>query len=365
MGKGALVLHLSRPSTFLRGHEGTTLRCVAESIAAFKGFDFAGCYDPAHCLPGPLFVVPDETLVRSDVDKLGLRSAHDVFGGVVPHEFVKTKIISHELVADTAHRPDGWSHDFTRRIGNVVLPGYSVFERGDAREAARRLLSVGWIRVKRPCSAGARGQRTLGSMGEMDSLLQRLGDDDLAREGLLLELNLQPVTTLSIGHVTLDDMAVSYHGRQWLTPDNSGRPVYGGSELICARGGWDALDRLDVPGVIRTAIRQARTYDEATAEYGLVASRRNYDVAQGTDAAGRTRSGVLEASWRVGGASPAELAAFHAFARSPSINLARVMTVEAYGTDVVAPPGATVHFHGVDDEAGPLVRYTTLQGVQR
>ena len=38
---------------------------------------------------------------------------------------------------------------------------------------------------------------------------------------------------------------------------------------------------------------------------GLVASRRNYDVAQGTNARGKRCSGVLEQSWRLGGATGA------------------------------------------------------------
>jgi uncharacterized protein DUF3182 len=363
MGKGSLVLHLTRPSTLQDGHERTTLHCVAESIASFKGLEFAGCYDPARVLTGPVFLVPDETLVRTEADKLGIRCAEDVFGGVVPHEFVKTKVISHELVSDTARRPDGWSEAFGRRVRDVVLPGYSAFARDDAREAARRLLPAGRVRAKLPSSAGARGQHILESAADLESLLDGLSDADLAQQGLLLEVELEPVTTLSVGHVRLDDTTLAYHGRQWLTRDNGDQEVYGGSELSCVRGGWDTLARLDVPANVRAAIRQARVYDEATAEYGIIASRRNYDVGQGVDGGGREHSGVFEASWRVGGASPAELAAFHVLARSPEINRVRVVTVEAYGADVVPPPEASIHFHGVDDRAGPLLRYTAVQEI--
>jgi hypothetical protein len=361
MNRGSLVLHLSRPSTRQGGHEGTTLRHVAESIAAFKGLEFAGCYDPARCLAGPVFVVPDETLVRTEAERLGIRCVEDVFGGVVPHEFVKTKVISHELVGETARRPDGWSDAFGRRVRDVVLPGYSAFSRDDAREGARRLLPSGRVRVKLPASAGARGQHIVESVADMESLLDGLSDPDLAQQGLLLELELDPVTTLSVGHVTLGDTTLAYHGTQWLTRDNADQEVYGGSELTCVRGGWDALERLDVPANVRRAVHQARVYDEATAEYAIIASRRNYDVGQGRDGVGREQSGVFEASWRVGGASPAELAAFHVLAGSPEINRVRVVTVEAYGADATPPPDANVHFHGVDEDAGPLVRYTAIQ----
>jgi Protein of unknown function (DUF3182) len=54
---------------------------------------------------------------------------------------------------------------------------------------------------------------------------------------------------------------------------------------------------------------------------GFTVSRRNYDVAQGIDGEGQRRSGVLEASWRSGGASTAELAAMKEFAQDPTLQV--------------------------------------------
>jgi len=359
------VLHLSRPPHFLESHEGATLRAVAEWIARLKDFEFAGLHDAACIYPGSLFFVPNDTLVRRDADALGIGCEDELFGAVVPHEFVRTKIITHELAGPRAARPDGWRDAFASRVRDVVLPGYSVFARDDARDAAGRLLAAGRVRTKLPRSAGARGQETLAAMRDVDALLASVSDEDLAEHGLLLEVDLDPVTTLSVGQVTLDGLRISYHGQQWMTRDNAGGSVYGGSQLTCVRGGWEALDRLAVDGGTRDAIRQARVYDEATVEYGLIASRRNYDVGQGRDAAGRARSGVFEASWRAGGASPAELAAVEAFAGDPSIGLVRVSTVETYGADIAPPPGAIVHFHGVDPLDGPLARYTVVHDAMR
>src|SRR5204863_189054 len=84
---------------------------------------------------------------------------------------------------------------------------------------------------------------------------------------------------------------------------------YGGSDLICVAGGWEALDRLPLAAETRFAIVQARAYDDATCEFpGFMASRRNYDVGQGLDAEGVRRSGVFESSWPSGGASTAGFA---------------------------------------------------------
>jgi Protein of unknown function (DUF3182) len=71
-------------------------------------------------------------------------------------------------------------------------------------------------------------------------------------------------------------------------------PVYGGSELVCVRGGWEVLDALPMSPEVHAAVAAARRYDEATEEFhGFAASRLNYDVAQGIGADGRPRSGVL------------------------------------------------------------------------
>jgi len=113
---------------------------------------------------------------------------------------------------------------------------------------------------------------------------------------------------------------------------------------------------------VRAAVVAARRYDEATEEFhGFTASRRNYDVAQGIGADGRPRSGVLEPSWRVGGASSAELAAFAAFARDPSLEIIGASHVEEFGTGRRAPADAIVDFQGDDPEAGPLLRYTIVK----
>lgn len=132
--------------------------------------------------------------------------------------------------------------------------------------------------------------------------------------------------------------------------------MYGGSELRVARGGFDALRRLDLADRERRAIDLACQYDAAvSAAYpALIASRRNYDVAFGLGADGRPRAGVLEQSWRAGGASIAELAAMQAFALSPALREVRAATRERYGADEPAPITQRLVFHGHDAAVGPI-----------
>jgi hypothetical protein len=160
------------------------------------------------------------------------------------------------------------------------------------------------------------------------------------------------------------DLVATYYGTQRLTPDNGGAAVYGGSELFVARGGFEALAGLGLPEEARLAVSQARVYDEAAEGCfaGMFASRRNYDVARGLDAEGRWRSGVLEQSWRIGGASGAEVAALEAFRTDPALRTVRASTVEAYGEHVPPPPAhAAVYFRGVDERDGPMTKYATVE----
>src|SRR2546430_4770182 len=105
---------------------------------------------------------------------------------------------------------------------------------------------------------------------------------------------------------------------------------------------------------VRMGVQQAKSYDVAMNVYsGFIASRRNYDVGQGTDAHGAWRSGVFESSWRAGGASPAELLAMITFREQPDLQVVEVSHVEKFGDDIGDPPhGAVIHFRGEDPQAG-------------
>jgi hypothetical protein len=136
----------------------------------------------------------------------------------------------------------------------------------------------------------------------------------LFTEGVVLEQDLDQVITHSVGQSFIGDKVLSYCGDQYLTKDAHGEEVYGGSNLLVVQGGYDELLKLDLPDDVRLAIQQAQVFDSAADEAypGFYASRRNYDIAQGLASDGKPRSGVLEQSWRMGGASSAEMAACRA-----------------------------------------------------
>jgi hypothetical protein len=163
--------------------------------------------------------------------------------------------------------------------------------------------------------------------------------------------------------VRVADLVASYYGTQRLTPDNAGAMVYGGSDLIVVKGDFDALVAQHLPEDVRLAISQARTYDTAATRHfpGLLASRRNYDIARGRTPQGEWRSGVLEQSWRIGGASSAEVAALQAFRADPELTMVRAASVEVYGGAATPPPDAMVYFQGEDERDGLMTKYALVE----
>jgi hypothetical protein len=357
---GSVVTYSCRAA---RHHERVTLRELASRLAAIKGYDFADEYDPARRYAGPLYFVPNDTLVGIDEARaLGINGEQDLFGGVVPFAFAATKAITHPLPDADSTSPAGWSSEFHGRVRDVVLPGYSAFTKREARSAGMRLLGLGRVRLKLPAGIGGLGQAVVDDERALDAQLESLDDDALARDGLVLEQDLAEVVTHSIGQVAVDDLRATYCGTQRLTANHHGEQVYGGSDLTIARGGFDELLKLSLAREVVSAISQARGYHAAamTSFRGMFASRCNYDVAQGVDRQGQRRSGVLEQSWRVGGASAAELAALEAFRADRSLDVVRASTTEVYSTGAV-PDDAVVYFRGVDEHAGAMTKYVRIE----
>jgi hypothetical protein len=359
---GAVVTHLSSAPNNSRNHEAVTRRELARRLARLKRIEFAGEYDPGARYPGPLYFLPCDTLVgRDEAAALGVRSEEDLFGGIVPHRFVATKSITHPLVDANACAPRGWSHEFARRVADSALNGFAAFTRDDARRAAERLLRQGPIRIKRSLGIGGQGQFALDRIDALNGILDKIDSHEIATCGIAIEENLVDVTTCSVGQVRVAGFIATYYGTQRSTTNNAGTQVYGGSELLVVRGDFETLLLLPLSDNARLAVAQARIYDDATRCFdGFLASRRNFDVAQGNDAQGRWRSGVLEQSWRVGGASGAEIGALEAFDADPAVQVVRARTVEVYGRDHEPPPHAAVYFHGDDEHVGPLTKYTLV-----
>ncbi|HEU4969953.1 DUF3182 family protein [Sphingomonas sp.] len=342
-------------------HEIQTHRIIGERLARLMGIPYER--EPSGDARKRYLVPSDTVIGLAEANRLGIAREGDLFGGVVAQPFLATKAITHPLIEPAAAAPEGWSHAFGAATGKVVLDGFTAFSASDARRAGTRLLREGAVRIKRTGGKGGSGQARVSDAAALERALAGIDPGEIASTGIVLEQDLSEVTTFSVGQVQAAGLAISYCGTQQLTEDNRGETVYGGSVLDVVRGGWDALLALPLSDRERIAVAHARRYDEAARSCfpGFFATRRNYDVALGTDSSGRRRCGVLEQSWRLGGATPAEILAIEALKRDPALAGIGASTAEIYGGADAVPPHAVVFFRGDDPEVGPITKIAWLE----
>lgn len=309
---------------------------------------------------GNPYYLPARTLTGPMAEQLGIHSETDFFGGWVSAPFIATKAISHPLFPG-GQAPAAWAHGFADTAGAALLPGWTVFSKADAHRAAQAFLGARPVRLKPVRATGGRGQQVIHSSAALEAALASMADDELAEWGLVLEENLDQVETYSVGQVRVGGLVASYVGTQRLTQDHSGAWVYGGSDLDVHRGGYEALLSQPLTPILKQAVRGARAYEDAVIQHypGFMASRRNYDIASGLAHDGQRLTGVLEQSWRVGGASSAELLALRAFHRDPRLRHVHASTYEVFG-DTSCPADAELFFQGDDPEVGRLLKYARI-----
>jgi len=357
--KKLVVAHSVRPEAPL--HEVETNRALARWLAQILGLKYGGSYAPELHRDRDLYLLPTQTLVGAAARQLGVKGPEDLWGGYVDYDFICTKAITHGLLNRNAFAPEGWSPLFSERVRSVVLDGLSVFSLDDARPAAEHLLYSGPIRLKPIHACAGRGQQVISSLDQFDAILARPDAEQLFSDGVVLEQDLDQVITHSVGQTFIGDHVLSYCGDQYLTEDSLGEQVYGGSNLLVVQGYYEDLLKLELPEAVRLAIRQAQVFDSAADEAypGFYASRRNYDIAQGLDSDGQQRSGVLEQSWRMGGASSAEVAALQSFVNDPGMRAIRVSSVETY-IDQPLPADAIEVYRGPAENGDFLLKYVTV-----
>lgn len=343
-------------------HERATHQILGQKIAHLLGTDFLGDYDRPKHAGGNYYLIPSDTLVSAQrADELRIGGVDDFFGGLVQHPFIATKAISHPLPDQSRLTPEGWMPQFSKQAANSILDGHTVFDLNDAQRVGEQMLHFGPVRLKSVLGKAGRGQRVVENSQQLGEYLALQAPTEVSTWGLVLEENLTDVTTYSVGQVNVAGLLITYYGHQRLTRDNTGEMVYGGSDLTLVRGGYAELLALEMTEALALAVAQAHVYENAAlALYGLCASRRNYDVAQGIDSKGRQRSGVLEQSWRIGGASAAEIFALEAFANDPQLDCVHASTYECYG-ESLPPDDALLLCSGDEPEVGKLSKFVKVE----
>lgn len=339
-------------------HDQMSRETLVARLAALLRIPLLGSVADADDVGPDVLLVPRDTLIDETMASKTRLSTGTLLGGLVPFRFAATKAITHGLMDAGSPCPQGWSPAMAERLGDAALQGYTAFTTADAIEAGRRLLRGGPARVKEVCARASLGQTVVKTDEQLRSVIEQQDPRVLSDFGIVIEENLIDPETYSVGTLSIAGLEISYVGDQRETIDHKGRAVYGGSTLRSVRGGLDWLTHLGLDAEAVGAVRCAAVFDDAArrAYPSMVLTRRNYDVIAGRDARGRRRVGVLEQSWRVGGATGAEIAALEAFAKSPGLTSVETATVEVYGI-ADTPDNAVIYFKGMDPFVGPMTKY--------
>lgn len=309
--------------------------------------------DPHQC-----YYLPSHTLLSHEALTLGIKSLQDLYGGVVPYSFLLHKTLSHPLHHTSMDSPEGWNNDLGLALKPYVLEGYSVFNTQDALWAAQGMVHNGPLRIKLATANAGRGQWIVSNHEEAVDLFNQAQFQALFEQGVIIEEALDNTVSFSIGQTEIGSHLISYCGEQEVTIDLKGQTTYGGSTLFVVRGGYAQLEAALSFDKHREALHLVKQYEKHifNAFPQLYASRRNYDVLQGVNAKSQMRLGVLEQSWRVGGASMAELLALEAFAADPNLQTIRTWTRERYVSDASAIEKSDLLYCVAAEQTGWLIK---------
>jgi hypothetical protein len=362
-GQRPVYIVPARGGDFADEHQRCARAVLGKCLAELTGGVFAGEMSGEADSDVEPYFLPADTLTIEEAAQLGINGEGDLFGGVVPHPFVASKAIAHSLVSSTASAPPEWNAGFSEAIAGIVLPGFTVFARDDAEAAGRELLRTGPVQVKATGGFAGFGQSKVASEEELQGELNKLDWDEIGKVGLVLEHRLNDVSAFSIGQVRVGGTTASYYALQKETANEYRDNIYVGSSLLAVRGGFEDLLALDFSDDVRTSIERACAFDAEVDRHfpGFFASRRNYDVIRGFGGNGRPVSGVLEQSWRVGGASAAEMLVLLALRGDPELTQVKARTVEVFGELADVPHGALLLYRGVDPKAGAITRYAIAE----
>ena len=181
MPRGTVVEYCNTKHRPPGAHDAASRTWVAAALAELKDYEHGGGYDPSKRYRGRMYFVPADTLSPDVASELKIHSEDDLFGGVVPYPFVATKTITHPLVTTEAAAPHGWSHDFSLRVQDAVLFGYSAYSTADAQLAIERVLERGVARIKAAHGIGGRGQLLIERAADMATKLKQLAGGDLVK----------------------------------------------------------------------------------------------------------------------------------------------------------------------------------------
>ena len=304
-----------KPRNIIPFYEGVTLPpSHAEHILQRNG-RLAASLAEAQKFSQPYYFLPTP-ITQEQGEKHGIQSADDFYGAMVDHLQHADKGQLHEIVPEADNVPAHYSAEFARAVREVVLPGYTAYSKEDAIKAylklKKELPDGDKIRLKDPSASDCDRQFVLESEAHLRAILDRIFHPFPFENGLVLEQNLNDVSTTTGGKVRVNGSTYQFIGNQVETsipnPEGGTKTVYGGGDLLITNG-FLPQEMLS-SNQQELTLRLGHTYD-AYANLAPHVSRISFDMVSGLDSHGNEVQGITDPTMRVGGNDPSVIESMH------------------------------------------------------
>ncbi len=298
-------------------------QALAQYLASITGRIFAGeIFSPRRLGSGD-YLLPHKPISLEEGRQFGIINPDQIFGAVIEPIYAE-KSIFHKTVPNAKFVPSKFPHEFATFLNDkgIVLIGYTAFSIEDVEKAYDLITDAGYaVRVKHPLGSSSTKQFRAKSKKQVLDFVRSEEVATLRKFGMILEVNLlnpndkrADVEGFSGGWTQLEGNIYSYLGRQMFAETGT-TDRYIGTRLQMVRGSVDNLGEVADSLVYQDVYRQLEKVAEATKLLPyLIGSRMNFDfiygVREGIDGIILDESPsvyVVEQSFRVGGASGAEL----------------------------------------------------------
>ncbi|MCA9373577.1 DUF3182 family protein [Candidatus Peregrinibacteria bacterium] len=312
---------------------------LAASLAEAQGFSHnnpISHLDPYYVLPTPI--------TKEQGVQHGMTSSADFYGAMVDHLQHADKGQLHQVVPEADNIPAHYSAEFARAVREVVLPGYTAYSKEDAIKAylklKKELPDKNKIRLKDPSASDCDRQFVIESEDHLRAILDRIFHPFPFENGIVLEQNLNDVSTTTAGKVKVNGSTYQFIGNQVETsiPTSKGgtKMVYGGGDLLVTN---DFLPQnMLTPDQQELTLRIGHTYDAYSTLTPHV-SRMSFDMISGIDSQGNEIHGITDPTMRVGGNDPSVIEAMHYLNDSKTI-------VKAQTRLIYTSTGSRLPFNG-------------------
>ncbi len=277
---------------------------VSRYLAEYFGIDYVSEETVSGSKDRDFYYVPPVTQVLKNTH-LPLKDEHDFYGTLVGDVRHVHKTILHPTLSKSV--PDFYSHQFAKYVLDLTVPGVSVFDKEDIKEAYESLkVRFGKkIRLKVPDESDGRNQLLIDD-NNIEHFISGVDEKRLKDNGLVLGVNLNDTDTVSVGFCSLQGEKYSFLALQKndVAPED-GRDRYLGALVRVVKGDIDNLTYVAVNEREKEAVEVCSRFYSGYSYFEPVVSRISFDCLFGLTEKGEEYRGITDITGRLGGTCPA------------------------------------------------------------